>query len=214
MLGKKGIRVQIVEGAGELDDSPRAAYYGPPAAQVLRLAGVIDDVRKEGHDPKVTCWRKLDGTYLAGFDNSIANDDPDRLANLPLAQLDRLLYKHAIAQSSVEVMFNHKVIDIGQDEEKAWVEVETPEGQKRHEATYVVGCDGATSTVRRKLFGAKDFPGYTWDKQIVATNVRTRSLMTAQSHSHHRRSRTLLKSSVTTMSISSSTQCTGTWLPV
>lgn len=172
MLAQKGVTVLVLEASSELDDSPRAAYYGPPAAYELRRAGVIDDVRNEGFDPAVTCWRKLDGTYLAGIDNSINFGDPDRLANLPLAQLDRLLYKHVSAQPSAKVLFNHKVVDLGQDETKAWVIVETPEGNKRLEANYIVGCDGATSTVRRKLYGAKDFPGYTWDKQIVATNVR------------------------------------------
>ena len=63
-----------------------------------------------------------------------------------------------------------KVMDIGQDEDKAWVEVEKADGRKRFEADYVVGCDGANSQVRRCLFG-KSFPGKTWDEQIVATNV-------------------------------------------
>ncbi|KIW71019.1 hypothetical protein, variant [Phialophora macrospora] len=171
MLAKKGVKVQVLEAAAELDDSPRAAYYGPPAAHALRTAGVIDEIRKDGFDPVKMCWRKLDGTYLAGMDNSLMHDDPDRLACMPLAQLDRLLYRNAIQQQSLEVFFNHKVVDLGQDTEKAWVDVETPEGPKRLEATYIVGCDGASSTVRRKLYGSKDFPGYTWDKQIVATNV-------------------------------------------
>ena len=171
MLAKKGVTVSIVEASAELDDSPRAAYYGPPAAHALRTAGVIDEIRKDGFDPVIMCWRKLDGTFLAGMDNSLMNDDPDRLACMPLAQLDRLLYQNAIAQPSLQVFFNHKVVGLGQDTEKAWVDVETPEGQKRLEADYIVGCDGASSTVRRKLYGAKDFPGYTWDKQIVATNA-------------------------------------------
>lgn len=171
MLASKGVSVHVLEASNELDDSPRAAYYGPPAAYELRRAGVIDDVRKEGFDPVITCWKKLDGTYLGGFDNSINFDDPDRLATLPLAQLDRLLYRHVSSQASAKVLFEHKVVDIGQDKDKAWVDVETPEGNKRLEATYIVGCDGANSIVRRKLYGDMGFPGYTWDKQIVATNV-------------------------------------------
>jgi len=170
MLAKKGVNVQIVEASAELDDSPRAAYYGPPAAYELRRAGVIDDIRSEGFDPEMTSWRKLDGTFLAGLDNSLLHDYPDRIACLPLAQLDRLLYKHAIAQPTLKVSFNHKVLNIGQDADKAWIDVETPEGEKRLEASYIVGCDGASSAVRRGLYG-KEFPGYTWDKQIVATNV-------------------------------------------
>jgi 2-polyprenyl-6-methoxyphenol hydroxylase-like FAD-dependent oxidoreductase len=171
MLAKKGVPVHILEGSPELDDSPRAAYYGPPAAHALRTAGVIDEIRQDGFDPVIMCWRKLDGTFLAGMNNLLMKDDPDRLACMPLAQLDRLLYNNAIQQPTLKVSFSHKVVDLGQDDDKAWVDVETPEGLTRLEASYIVGCDGASSTVRRKLFSGKDFPGYTWDKQIVATNV-------------------------------------------
>lgn len=171
LLAKKGVQVLVLEGSPVLDDSPRAAYYGPPAAYELGRAGVLEEIREQGFDPIITCWRKLDGTYLAGWDCTVVKDDVDRLACMPLAQLDRLLYRHATALPTVKVLFGHKVVDIGQDEGKAWVEAETPDGLQRFEAEYVVGCDGASSIVRRKLFGAKDFPGWTWDTQIVATNV-------------------------------------------
>ncbi|KAI6327106.1 hypothetical protein MCOR34_000536 [Pyricularia oryzae] len=70
------------------------------------------------------------------------------------------------------VSWRHRVLDVGQDEERkvAWVDVATPEGRKRVEGDYVVGCDGAASQVRRSLFG-QDYPGFTWEKQIVATNT-------------------------------------------
>jgi 2-polyprenyl-6-methoxyphenol hydroxylase-like FAD-dependent oxidoreductase len=57
MLAKKGVPVHILESAAELDDSPRAAYYGNPAAFELQRAGVIDEIRKVGFDPVTTCWR-------------------------------------------------------------------------------------------------------------------------------------------------------------
>jgi 2-polyprenyl-6-methoxyphenol hydroxylase-like FAD-dependent oxidoreductase len=173
MLAKRNVPVVVLEGSPVLDDSPRAAYYGPPAVFELDRAGVLEEIRAQGFDPIITCWRKLDGTYLAGWDCSVVKDDYDRLACMPLAQLDQLLYRHAVAQPNVKVLFNHKVIDIGQDDDKAWVDADTPDGVKRFEGQYVVGCDGASSTVRKKMFGDKDFPGWTWDKQIVATNVRS-----------------------------------------
>lgn len=172
LLAKKGVEVLVLEASDVLDDSPRAAYYGPPAAYELGRAGVLEEIRAQGFDPIITCWRKLDGTYLAGWDCSVVKDDYDRLACMPLAALDKLLYKHATAQPNVKVLFNHKVTDLGQDPSKAWIEAETPEGVKRFEAEYIVGCDGASSIVRRKLIGGREsFPGWTWDKQIVATNV-------------------------------------------
>ena len=173
MLSKRNIPVLVLEGSDVLDDSPRAAFYGPPAAYELGRAGVLDEVREQGYDPIITCWRKLDGTYLAGWDCSVVKDDYDRLACMPLKDLDQLLYRKVKEQSNVKVLFSHRVVDVGQDNDSAWVDVEAGSEKKRYQAEYVVGCDGASSIVRKKLLGEGDkgFPGWTWDKQIVATNV-------------------------------------------
>ena len=91
---------------------------------------------------------------------------------LPLNKLGRILCKHLLAQPTAEVLFNHKVVSLGQDQEKAWVEVELASGEKeKYEADYIIGCDGANSQIRRSLFGDLAFPGKTWDEQLVATNV-------------------------------------------
>lgn len=173
LLSKKDIPVLVLEASDVLDDSPRAAYYGPPAAYELGRAGVLPEIREQGFDPIITCWRKLDGTYLAGWDCSVVKDDWDRLACMPLKDLDQLLYRNVKDRSNVKVLFSHRVVDIGQDANNAWVEVEADGKRKTFSAEYVVGCDGASSVVRKKLLGEGDkgFPGWTWDKQIVATNV-------------------------------------------
>lgn len=171
LLAKQGISVQLLDAGSALDKQPRATHYGPPAVAELARAGVAEEVRARGFTPKTVCWRKLDGTYLAGLDGSIMDGDPDRLICLPLDQLGEILHKHILAQPTADLKWNHRVTGLGQDEQKAWVEIETPEGPKRLGADYVIGCDGANSQVRRSLFGDMNFPGRTWDEQIVATNV-------------------------------------------
>ena len=145
----------------------------------LRRAGVIDDVRAAGFIPRAVCWRKLDGTYIAGLDGSVLDGTPDRLTCLPLDQLGKVLSEHLLRYQNAELRLGHKVVDLGEEGGKAWVDVvfdgqgdgAEEEAKKRMEADYVVGCDGANSRVRRSLFGDGNFPGWTWDEQIVATNV-------------------------------------------
>lgn len=173
LLSKHGIRVQLLELSGEIDNQPRATHYGPPAMYEMRRAGVAADMRAEGFIPRTVCWRKADGTLLAGLDGSVLDDDPDRLVCLPLNKLGRILHKHLSEEPLATVSWNHKVTAIGQDDNEAWVDVETPGGQRRIEASYIIGCDGANSQIRRSLFGEQSFPGKTWEEQIVATNVRT-----------------------------------------
>ena len=171
LLARRGIKVQVVDQTNKLDEQPRATHYGMPAMYELRRAGVVDDLRAAGFLPETVCWRKLDGTYLAGLDSSVVGDNPDRMVCLPLNRLGKIIYEHLGRQPSATVSWDHKVVSIGQDENKAWIEVETPQGRKTLEADYIVGCDGANSQIRRSLFGDTNFPGKTWDEQIVATNV-------------------------------------------
>lgn len=171
MLSRQSIPVIILEAAEALDSRPRATHYGPPAVYELRRAGVIDDIRAEGFNMGKVCWRKLDGTYLTGLDNSVAGNDPDRVACLPLGRLGEILLRHIQRQPSAEIKWGHRVTAVGQDEDKAWVTVLTPTGETTIQGTYIVGCDGANSQIRRSLHGEWNFPGRTWDEQIIATNV-------------------------------------------
>ncbi|KAM0809722.1 putative FAD-binding domain-containing protein [Seiridium cardinale] len=172
MLGQAGVPVVLIDMAAGLDQNPRATHYGPPAMYELNRAGLGDDIRQEGFLPDGVCWRKLDGTPIASIHNDAFPDDPNRMACLPLNRLGLIMQRHLEAQGKVDIRYGYKVIGIGQDETKAWVEVETPEGKQTLSASYIVGCDGANSQIRRSLFGDREFPGRTWNEQIVATNIR------------------------------------------
>ncbi|KAF9871486.1 FAD binding domain-containing protein [Colletotrichum karsti] len=173
MLGRDGISVTIIEQTSQLDDRPRATHYAPPAMKVLNRAGLGDSVRKLGYLPDKVTWRKPDGTHIASLSNEVHGDDPDRLVALPLGDLARLIHDQSKDLPTVTYHFEYRVTGIGQDDKKAWVDVENSRtGQKSQlSADYIVGCDGANSIVRRCLFGDTNFPGRTWDEQIVATNV-------------------------------------------
>ena len=120
-------------------------------------------------------WRNWhDHTFIAGMNGALLEnvDGLDlRTISLVLDDLDKLMLEEVTTKYRGKIHWKHKVVSLGQDAEKAWVDAETPTGTVRFEADYIVGCDGANSQIRRSLFG-EEFPGFTWDKQIVATNVR------------------------------------------
>ncbi|KAK4961674.1 hypothetical protein LTR10_002165 [Elasticomyces elasticus] len=170
LLAKQGIEVTVLEKSGEYDKQPRASFYNLPAIHELKRAGVYDDVASRAFHANGVSWRYIDGTRIA----SIRPDDssPDtEMISLPLDQLIPLIASYLEQQPSGEVLLSHEVTAIGQDHAQAWVDVNGPEGSRRMSASYIVGCDGGSSKIRRELLGSKSFPGRTWDKQIVATNV-------------------------------------------
>jgi 2-polyprenyl-6-methoxyphenol hydroxylase-like FAD-dependent oxidoreductase len=177
LLAKHGIPVVLLEASDDLDDRPRAAIYGPPAIPDLKRAGILDEVRRQGMIAGTMAWWRMASDHsepLARLDGSVLEDvdgEDLRTTCLVLDQLDRLMLDEFLTKYKGEIKWRHKVVDVQQDDGAVSVEVETPTGRTRITGDYVVGCDGATSQVRKSLFD--EFPGFTWDKQIVATNVRT-----------------------------------------
>ena len=172
LLANRGIPVTLIDKQSDLDTNPRATHYGSPAVYELNRAGVGDELRARGFVPSGVSWRNLNGDILGSLDAEVLADDPDRMVCLPLDQLGKLLKEHVVRQDNATLRFDQNVISIGQSDQEAWVIVDTPEGQQTLKADYIVGCDGANSQIRRSLFGDWEFPGTTWDLQIVATNVR------------------------------------------
>lgn len=129
----------------------------------------MDDVKAKAFFADGVSWRHIDGSLIAQLDATEAPEE-FKMVSLPLDELLPVIGSHLDKQPSAEILWSHTVTAVGQDGDQAWVDVESPSGNKRLTATHVVGCDGGGSKVRRELFGS-NFPGRTWDEQIVATNV-------------------------------------------
>ncbi|KAF2732508.1 FAD/NAD(P)-binding domain-containing protein [Polyplosphaeria fusca] len=164
-----GIKITLLDADVKANDNPRAAHYAPSACYDFKRAGILDDVRKRGFSPRGVCWREKDTTFLAGMGRELDTSDL-AMTVLPLDKLCPLLVEHLESIPGTQILWRHKVVGVEQDENGATAIAETPEGEKRITGDFLVGADGASSGVRRALFG-NEYPGETLKAQIVATNV-------------------------------------------
>jgi 2-polyprenyl-6-methoxyphenol hydroxylase-like FAD-dependent oxidoreductase len=109
---------------------------------------------------------------------SCVKDHPDRMTILQLGEIIQIMYRHCMdpkrGKGLIDVRFDHRVISCGQEADRAWVDVDVGPGgaskRERFEADFVIGCDGATSAVRRSLFG-REWPGQTFPYRFIVQNV-------------------------------------------
>lgn len=176
LLAQRNIPSVVLEGYEQLDTRLRATQYGVPATRIFRRAGILEDIRAAsiGSFPTITWRRVSDKSVLTGIDMSCVKDHPDRMTILQLGEIIKIMYKHCLERGKglIEIKFKHRVTSVGQDGGRAWADVEVGEEKEniRFEADYVIGCDGATSAVRRSLFG-REWPGQTFDYQFIVQNV-------------------------------------------
>lgn len=181
LLAQQDIPTIVLEAWSTLDTRLRATQYGVPATRIFRRAGLLPDFRAASIPKFPTInWRRVaDFKKLIEIDMSVVQDEEDRMTVLQLGQMIQIMYKHCMdpekGKGLIDVRFNHRVTATGQDSESAWVEVEigADDEAKRNariKADYVIGCDGASSAVRKSLFGSS-WPGQTWDCRFIVQNV-------------------------------------------
>ncbi|KAM5372496.1 hypothetical protein ACJZ2D_007534 [Fusarium nematophilum] len=156
LLAQQNIPSLVLEAWPHLDTRLRATQYGVPATRVFRRAGILKDIRDASiaKFPSI-CWRRVaDGEKLIAIDLSLTEDHPDRMTVLQLGEIIKIMYRHCVGKGPglIEIKFSHRVVDVAQDEAKAWVDVEVgDEGdmiRQRIAADFVIGCDGASSIIR------------------------------------------------------------------
>ncbi|KAF2768298.1 FAD/NAD(P)-binding domain-containing protein [Teratosphaeria nubilosa] len=180
LLAQHQIPTTVLEAWPHLDTRLRATQYGVPATRIFRRAGLLPDFRAASI-PKfpAICWRRVaDGEKLVEIDMSVVEGEEDRMTVLPLGEIVHIMYRHCVegvGKGLVDVRFDHRVLGTEQEEGRAWVDVEIgrdveEKRKERLEADYIVGCDGASSAVRRSLYG-KEWPGQTFPCRFIVQNV-------------------------------------------
>jgi 3-(3-hydroxy-phenyl)propionate hydroxylase len=167
MLGRAGVDVTLFDLGDILYQHPRAATIHPATLDMLDDLGVYELIEPQGIIcPIVNYYDQQE--LLASFDHGILAGETRHPWVLQCEQdkLSRTLFAMARDVPKLTVHTGTEVIDCAQTADGVEVEVKTPDGRhERIKGSYLIGADGARSTVR-KCMGI-EFEGFTYGERFM-----------------------------------------------
>jgi 3-(3-hydroxy-phenyl)propionate hydroxylase len=170
-LARRGVPCVVHESLDAIAPEQRGAAFHPPTLQMLRELGVGDALMRMGL--RIPVWQmrdRVDGVY-AEFDLGLladVTDFPFRF-HLPQHYLATVLLDELRGLPNVEIRFGETLESVEPADESVRLVFATKNGPRETRALWVVGADGAHSTVRKTA--GFSFDGFTWQEKFLVTNV-------------------------------------------
>lgn len=151
-----GVRPLVLERKAHRRDTPKAGGLGGQILELLRYRGLLERFAAACPDPVPAPRFPFGGVHL---DFTSLPDPPLHALPLPQPLLERLLDEHA-GELDIDLRRGHEVTGVRQDDAAVTVDVRGPDGSYQVTARYLVGCDGARSSIRDRA--GIPFPGVTY----------------------------------------------------
>ncbi len=168
-LAQLDIPVVVLDAEAETPTAHRAATTHSSTLDLLDTVGITDEIIKQGLTARYFQYRyRTTNEVFAEFDFGRLADESNHPYAVQLEQHKTVAIALEAAQKFPHFQFHreHTVTDVINDDDKAGVVTETPDGEKQTwMARYVIGCDGGRSTVRKSQ--GIDFPGFTWEERFI-----------------------------------------------
>jgi len=162
-LADRGIPVLVIEANPDLAIDLRASTYHPPTLDMLDEYGITQLLIDDGLIAPTWQFRDRQTQEKAVFDLSLIKDETAHPYRVQCEQhkMTRLIYEKIKDWDTVDVWFNAKVTDVGQDADSAWAVVDREGEEVTVKGRYLISADGASSVVRITLdigFGGVTYP--------------------------------------------------------
>lgn len=172
-LARAGVRVRVLEREPAIVDSPRAIVYHWTVLEGLDQLGMLDDVAARGFRKTDYAFRIHETGEMLRYSIELIADETPYAYNVHLGQheLAAVALEHLERLPAATVHWGAEVTAIEQDSDGVTVTSTSPTDGRAltHRAAWVIGSDGARSTVRKLV--EVPFEGFTWPQRFVATNV-------------------------------------------
>lgn len=175
LLAREGVRSRIVEAGDGFSTGSRATCISRRSQEILSWAGAEQALAATALPWTGGCsfWRDLEVLRFQIPPEAARRFAP--MVNIQQYRLEQIVddvLRHAA--DLAQVTRGCRAVALRPGSELVEVDVDTPNGRETLRADYVVGCDGARSTVREQLGLPLDESGYQGRYVIVDVAQRTR----------------------------------------
>jgi len=167
-LNKRGVSVTVFEQEPAPVEDQRAASLHPPTLALLHELGVTEKIIPLGLvSPTYRFHDRVNNEVVAEFDLGRMRDEFMFPFVLQYEQykLTASIFAEYANADDFDVRFSHCVTGMTQTADGVEIEYTSPDGEGRLPASYVIGCDGGRSTIR-KLAGI-EFEGFTYPERFI-----------------------------------------------
>lgn len=171
-LAQRNIPFVLFEAGNKIFDDPRAGTIHPPTLEMFEKVGATKTMLERGYIVRNYHYRDRKTGLVADFDLGVLADDTPYPFRLMLEQhkVCYILRDMLKEYGDHEVHMNHRIANVTQDENGVVAEVETPDGIKRYEGRYMIGCDGGRSQTRKSM--NVEFEGFTFEERFLVLSTR------------------------------------------
>jgi 3-(3-hydroxy-phenyl)propionate hydroxylase len=187
LLGRYGVSTLVVDKSTELWMAPRAIALDNEALRILQMAGLGSDAFDKVVIPKVRMVCPYMGEF-ACFDSSGSVDGHPKLVTFYQPELERALRAQLTGLPQVSVACGLTLMSFEERAEHVVASLRDERGNTHHVcARFLVGADGAASTVRQILGAGFDGQTYAEDWLIVDARHARRPIDHVEFLCDHRR---------------------------
>jgi 2-polyprenyl-6-methoxyphenol hydroxylase-like FAD-dependent oxidoreductase len=167
ILTSQGIPVIVLEKGATPSKEWRASTFHAATLELLESTGLADALLSRGIIADKVQYRDRTNGLFAEFDCSLLRDEtkyPFRL-QCPQSTYVQVVYERLRERATADVRFNVEVTNVMQDADGVMVAAKTARGIEEIRGSFVLGADGARSTIRKLLGFA--FEGYTLEQRFL-----------------------------------------------
>jgi 2-polyprenyl-6-methoxyphenol hydroxylase-like FAD-dependent oxidoreductase len=188
-LAQRGVPCHVVEATEDRPVNPRCNTTSARSMEIFRRLGLADEIRRAGlpgdYPTSIQYRTTLDGEEIYRIDLPSAHDvlagvgkedwpTPEPQHRISQLYLEPILERHARKLPGLTLERGTRLVELRQHDDHVEAVVEAAGERRTVRCAYVVGCDGAHSTVRRQL-GIR-YEGVDAIRQFVSTFVRSPEL--------------------------------------